>query len=106
MWQVPFTQDDVAKKFEHAVPQAPQWLKLVWRLMQAPLHRVIPAGHAHVPAAQVAPVGHALVHEPQFLGSLDKLTHAPPHTDMPAGQAHVPPAQVAPVGHAVVHEPQ
>jgi hypothetical protein len=67
---VPLWHDDVAKKFEHIVPQAPQWLKLVWRLTHAPLQLVSPAGQAQVPLLQVAPDGQAVVHEPQCPVSL------------------------------------
>jgi hypothetical protein len=70
MWQVPLTHDDVAKKFEQAVPHAPQWLKLVCRLTHAPPHGLSPAGQAQLPLLQVAPDGHAVVHEPQWPRSL------------------------------------
>ena len=48
-----------------ALPQLPQLLLSVCVLVQALLHMVSPMGHAHMPAAHVAPDGHERPHVPQ-----------------------------------------
>jgi hypothetical protein len=52
----------------HLFPQAPQWLELVCRSMQAPSHLVVPTPQdtTHAPPEQTSPAPHALPHAPQL----------------------------------------
>jgi hypothetical protein len=94
---------------EHALPQAPQFLRSVAVLMQAPLQRVCPAGQAGGVAQTLlmhdcptwqqtllqqmplglppGPAGQTAPQAPQFLGSVVVLTQAPLHRVCPLGQA-------------------
>lgn len=89
--QVPFVQ---VWPFVQVVPQAPQFVMLVWVLTHAVPHKVCPAGHAQAPALQVWPVPQVLPHVPQLLPLVCVLTHAVPHKVCPAGQAQTPALQV------------
>jgi hypothetical protein len=108
MWQVPLTQEDVAKLVEHFVPHCPQLLKSDWVLTQALPHSVVPAGHTQAPLTHIAPLGHAVVHVPQWFGSLDRLTHAPPQLVWPEEHCvmQVPFEHTDPDGQTVPQAPQ
>jgi hypothetical protein len=67
------------------VPQAPQCIASEARLVQLPLHSVVPEGQldAHCPFAHTCVAAHAFPQAPQFLGSFVVATQALPHVDDP-----------------------
>jgi len=77
---------------------------------QRPAHAVWPVGHAHRPAAHVAPVGQTAPHAPQLRGSLVASTHPPPQARRgdvhDAAGAHPPARHKLPDVHALPHAPQ
>jgi hypothetical protein len=103
----------------HALPHAPQFIALVWRLTHvadAPLgvQSTSPAGHIRaaiqVPETQRWFAIHALPQDPQLLTSLCGLMQPPPQAisgavHITAG-AHVPARQTSPAAHARSHMPQ
>ncbi len=66
-----------------AVPQAPQCAALVAVSTQAPLQRVCPAGHTHMPIEHVVPPVQALPQAPQLVASEPVSTHALPQAVRP-----------------------
>lgn len=104
--QVPLTQEELAKKLQHLVPQAPQLLKSVCRSTQPPEHAVVPAGQAQVPLLQTWPAPQVWPQAPQLWTSLCRLAHPPVQAVVPAGQAQVPLLQTWPVPHAWPQAPQ
>jgi hypothetical protein len=71
----------------HALAQAPQFAASDARSTQVPLHNVCPAGHSHVPAAQLVPPEHLTPQAPQFVLSPVLSTQAPEQEARPVGQS-------------------
>jgi hypothetical protein len=59
----------------HALPQAPQLARSLWRSRQTPAHSLVPATQEtrHAPPSQTCPEAHALPQAPQFSRSLRVL---------------------------------
>jgi hypothetical protein len=75
--------------------------------MQALPHLIVPAGHAHVPFAQLAPVGQADPQAPQFKLSFRVSTQRLPHCVCAQLELHVPFEQKPALGgHALPQVPQ
>ncbi len=93
---------------EHAVPQLPQFLGSVEKSTHAPLQRLVPGKHTHVPALQLSADGHVVVQEPQWLGSVCSSTHPPLQFDKPWLQLEeqTPRSHTWPFEHALPHLPQ
>jgi hypothetical protein len=101
-----------------AVPQAPQFLTSISRLLQVenvwPLgpvavHKVrppVPQPATHAPLEHVVPIEQALPHPPQLLLSVCGSTQAAAHCRSPAAHAHVAFTQFPPFGHCVPQPPQ
>lgn len=99
------------------VPQAPQLFVLLVMSTQVPAHIVVPSGHSHIPARQVAPAAHAFAQRPQCERS-EASTASQPFAALPSQlpkpvlhvNPHTPTAHVGValggVGHAVLHDPQ
>ena len=87
--QAPFTQ---ACPAPHAVPQAPQFWKLICVSTHWLPQAVVPVGHAHLPAMQLRPLPHLVPHVPQFCESLEVSTQLWPHRVSDGAQpaVHVP----------------
>ena len=60
-----------------ALPHAPQLDRSELVFTHAPLHAVVPVGHAQAPLTHDAPVAHGVLHVPQFFASVCVFTHAP-----------------------------
>jgi hypothetical protein len=73
----------------HALAQAPQFATSEVRSTQVPPHNVCPAGHSHVPAAQLVPPEHLMPHAPQFVLSPVVSTQAPAQDTRPVGQSEM-----------------
>jgi hypothetical protein len=94
----------------HAVSQARQWARSVWRLTHAEPQRESGAGHGSVSAmqlvpAQICPAPQALPQLPQFC-AVFVATHASPHGAVPLGHSQSPSLQMAPAGHGLSQAPQ
>jgi hypothetical protein len=113
-WQVPLRQTwPVAQ----TVPQAPQFRVSLVKLTHAPAQELVPSGHAHTPAVQVAPAGQTVGQLPQWPSSSARFTSHPSlatplQSAKPAAQVkpHAPAAQVgvalAREGQTLPHIPQ
>jgi len=77
------------------VPPVPPFPHVV---MQAPPHGVVPAGHAHEPLTQLAPLGHGVPHAPQLRMSLDVFVHRVSHWVWPHVALQTPFEQKLAVG--------
>jgi hypothetical protein len=101
----------------HTVPQAPQLVAAVARLVSQPL--AMPMSQSAKPAAQVSPqappaqVGALLgraaqrfPHAPQLLMSARGSMQRPPHEMPVPGQAHTPEVQLVPPAQRLPHAPQ
>jgi len=104
---------------EHAVPHAPQWLKLLVVSTHVPLQSVDvgaeqPDTHVELEHTGVPPLqAYEAPHPPQSLALLVKLTHAPLHALVPLLHAklhdeltHVAVALATFVEQTWVHDPQ
>ena len=93
--------------FAQLLPHAPQLATSVpMMLTQLPAHSVVPTGHWHDPAWQVAPPLHAVHDAPQCIESVDASTQVPPQSVWPLGQAQTPAWHVSPPVHAWPQLPQ
>jgi hypothetical protein len=105
--QVPLTQVEFAPQL---CPQVPQFVALVERLTQPPLHSVSPVGHCdrHIPAEHTSPDGHGAPQAPQFWALVIRFTHAPEHSVSPLEQVvlHLPATHVWPDSHLCAQCPQ
>jgi hypothetical protein len=91
-----------------ATPQAPQLAALEAVSTQAAPQRVVPAGHTHMPIAQVVPRAQRVPQAPQLAVSLVVSTHAPLHVVRPIEQVivHTPDEHTWPMAQAVPQAPQ
>jgi hypothetical protein len=91
-----------------ATPQAPQFAALESVSTQAEPQRVVPAGHTHMPIAQVVPRAQTVPQAPQLAVSLVVSTHAPLHVVRPIVQVivHTPDEHTWPMAQAVPQAPQ
>jgi hypothetical protein len=71
------------------VPQLPQLLASLLRVMQTPLQSVAPVGQVglQAPAVQVVPLGQTVPQLPQLRASLLRVTQAPAHAVVPGSHA-------------------
>jgi hypothetical protein len=67
---------------------------------------VVPARHAHIPAAQTESVPQAFPQTPQLASSESTATQTPPQSAKPAGQTQVEAMHERPPPHAMPHAPQ
>ncbi len=72
------------------MPQPPQFLASLGRLVQTPAHRLQPGRHAHFPLWQVLPEVQTLPQAPQFSTSQPRLMHLPAHSVIPEPHTHLP----------------
>ena len=105
-WQVQLPPTHCCVVALHAVPQAPQLVRLVEVSTQPVEQSVSVPGQPHVPPEQVDVPGQACPQLPQFVALVSSSTQALPQTLSPAGHWQWPATQAAPVAQAVPHAPQ
>jgi hypothetical protein len=90
------------------LPHAPQFPGLVLVSTHTPLHTVLEAPHAHLPALHACPGGQLPPQTPQFCALVMRSTQFWPHLLVPAPQlsVHTELEHTWGMGHALPHKPQ